>query len=142
MQEEPGLRAETLRAQHSEIRECIADLQAMPSGERKIRELLARLETLLRDHFELEERGGYLEEALTRAPQLSSTATRLVKEHGSLLGRIRDLHERARSTSADDLRDAAFAESVGQFAEQLHDHEIAENRLLQDAYLEDRGGGG
>lgn len=141
-------RAKRIGAQHAEIRDLLQELQhgsrssdASPRIDEKTLDVLERLETLLGDHFALEERGGYMAEELVIAPQFAGAVTRLQNEHRSLRDEIHSIRERARDASAPEQSEKALVEAVGDFAKRLDEHETEENHLIQATYLEDRGGG-
>ena len=143
-------RARVLQEQHAEIHELIEQLERGwadgGSDAPPVRvdpnafALLVRLENLLAAHFSLEEQGGYLADELLIAPRLGAMADRLVKQHAALKERIRRIHELAEAPPPQpDGR--TFTRAVRDFARQLHEHETAENRLIQEAYFDDLGGG-
>ena len=93
----------------------------------------------MRKHFEQEEEGGYLEEAITRVPTLAAQAAVLQQQHAELsqiagqmladagsIGRPVDVWTRLKADYA-------------RFAKKLLGHEAAENKLLERAFNEDLG---
>ena len=128
-------RVTDVHAQHEEILRLLEALRRAtraPDAE-TAPALLERLEHALRQHFALEEQGGYFAEELERAPQIAGTVTHLQNEHLELMTRLREIRGQTGG--------APTVESVEAFARRLRDHETAENRLMQDTYLEDEGGG-
>ncbi len=101
-----------------------------------IQRLLDELDAALRTHFEHEEHGGYLHDAVSAAPQLSTLAVRLLEEHAAFLATTATL--RRHCNSASDSGDwSEFADAYAHFCRQFDEHEAAENRLVQDAMLRD-----
>jgi len=127
---------ESLQEQHSEIRK-LTEVLTDPQRKADRRELLSRLHTLLARHFALEESKGYLAEELAIAPQLSHVAEGLRKEHEQILARVKKLEDSSRAGSTTD----ALVQAIDEAVSQLRDHESAENRLVQQALLDDEGGG-
>lgn len=92
---------------------------------------LADLRQQLKAHYAEEESGGCLEEAVTRCPSLSGETKAIVAEHPVLDRMLEQLVAQTRKpavSTADVQRDYRT------FAEKLHAHEAAENRLLQMAF--------
>jgi len=101
--------------------------------------LLGNLSTQLHLHFELEERDGYLGEAVEIAPRFSVEADRLLQQHAVLSEEVTALMDRVR---VDDESESWWSEFVPQaemFVRKLIEHEKLENKLVQDAYEEDIG---
>lgn len=99
---------------------------------------LARLQSELAEHFAAEEHVGFLPRALARAPRLARRARGIVSQHDLLriqLAKVVTMLERA-STDWQGLRER-FAE----FTEALRDHELRENELINEALMDDLGGG-
>jgi iron-sulfur cluster repair protein YtfE (RIC family) len=103
--------------------------------------LLVKLEHQLLEHFDYEEANGYLAEALAVAPRLTRRAKRLRGEHSHFLGRIRTLVNRTRETGESPGSWTALATGVRKLTYELRFHELEENRLVQDAFMDDLGGG-
>jgi hypothetical protein len=101
-----------------------------------MRRLLDELDGALRAHFEHEEHGGYLHDAVSTAPRLSTLAVRLLDEHAGFLTAVVTL--RRLCGSASDAGDwSEFADAYAHFCRRFDEHEAAENRLVQDAMLRD-----
>lgn len=96
--------------------------------------ILQALRAELAHHFEQEEAGGCLEEAVARSPHLSHEAARIEQEHGGLLKQVdhllSELEQAAKRNLSLDLSTAAFQ----QFAKELRAHEAAENRVLEESF--------
>lgn len=129
-----------LRIQHQHVRDALRQLMGLldnATGDAqwaaKMRQRLADLRDQLKQHFDTEAEGGYLEEACVYHPELSGEMQRILSEHEGLLSeldRAVDQCESARSSPN------AIQESVRQLAERLAAHEDAENRLLLQAFGE------
>lgn len=95
-------------------------------------EALAAMAKHLRHHFEQEEEGGYLEEALSAAPRFSQEAEVLLAQHSVMLRQADQALDLARS--ADDA--AAWTKlknEVKSLIASLIVHETAENKIVQQA---------
>ena len=103
--------------------------------------LLRKLEHLLPEHFEYEEAGGYLAEALAVAPRLTRRAQRLRGEHSEFSAKLAALADRAREAGESPGSWTALAAGVRKFTYELRHHELEENSLIQDAFTDDIGGG-
>ncbi len=103
--------------------------------------LLRKLEHLLPEHFEYEEAEGYLAEALAVAPRLTRRAQRLRGEHNHFSEKLRGLADRAREADESPGSWTALATGVRRFTYELRYHELEENRLVLDAFMDDLGGG-
>jgi len=130
-------------ADHRELMRELRDLQrALESAAKNgwparqaegILNLFWNLVAKLQRHFQQEEEGGYLEEALALAPHLSSEASVLEQQHAPLLARLAELQSRVarldNSSSWEQvLRDFSL------LAEAIRAHEHQENKLLATAF--------
>jgi hypothetical protein len=127
-------------AEHRRLHELVEQIEATLSRPHPSHSSLSRLlETLsesLRGHFEHEERGGYLSEALSAAPQWSALAVRLLDEHAGFLISAERMRRGVNVAAATgDWSDLANA--FADFERRFDEHETAENRLVQDAMLRD-----
>lgn len=95
-------------------------------------EALAALTKHLRHHFEQEEEGGYLEEALAAAPRFSHEAAVLVAQHPVMLRQADQALESARSADSAARWDKLKNE-VKSFIAAMIAHETAENKIVQQA---------
>lgn len=114
-------------------------LLAGPPAKESVLVVLPTLSTELHRHFELEERDGYLGEAVAFAPRLSGTAERLLKQHATLAEELTALLQSLRGDTGSEAWWGTFVAQGEQFIRSLVDHERAENELVQDAYEEDIG---
>jgi hypothetical protein len=133
-----------MRDEHTRLREFVQDIEQRwvlahqrAGAANVIPQVIESLETLraeLAHHFEEEESGACLEEAVVHRPSLSHEATRLEQEHPELLREADRLIEELRAKS----QSGESADNVKQkfrvFAEQLHAHEAAENRILEESF--------
>ena len=106
-----------------------------------VAKLLAELREHLREHFEQEETGGFLEESIARMPRLSGAASDVIADHPRLLAELDSLLE---SVGHRDTSDAAWSEAsrgFSVFADHLLAHERNENAVVQAGYNEDLGFG-
>lgn len=106
-----------------------------------IRDRLLDLRDHLRDHFEQEEKGGFLEESIARMPRLSGAAREVVAEHPRLLAELDTLLD---SLPMRDISREAWDAAIRRFAtftDHLLAHERNENAVVQQGYNEDFGFG-
>jgi len=103
--------------------------------------LLRKLEHRLPEHFEYEEAGGYLAEALAMAPRLTRRAQRLRGEHADFSAKLAALASRAREAGESPASWKTLAAGVRKFTYELRHHELEENTLIHDAFMDDIGGG-
>ncbi len=82
-------------------------------------------------HFNEEEQGGCIEEAVCRCPSLSQDATRVEQQHPGLLEQLDNIISRTRTVPC---VIADIEHDVADFASQLMAHEAAESRILQRAF--------
>jgi iron-sulfur cluster repair protein YtfE (RIC family) len=134
-------------AQHRELHELMVaaraafavDTASDTTGRQKAREALETLRDHLREHFAQEERGGFLEESVTRMPRLSARGEAVLREHPELLSELDALIRcLARPDSGAPAWDQATRD-FEQFARHLLDHERNENAVVQEGYNEDLG---
>jgi hypothetical protein len=105
-------------------------------------DVLAALHLLrdhLGDHFAQEERGGFLEEAMSRVPRLSSAVRSIVAQHPALLVELdRVIDELGIVTAGTDSWPRA-SHAFDEFAKHMTAHERSENAVVQEGYNEDLG---
>ena len=92
---------------------------------------LADLRQELQTHFAEEEAGGCLEEAVNRCPSLGVDCKAIVAEHPLLDRMLEQLLVQTHNLA---VTPADVQREYRAFAEKLHAHEAAENRLLQTAF--------
>ena len=133
-----------MRAEHKRLRECLHLIEQQwtlqhqrPRAADAISQVLDSLQALraeLAHHFEEEESGGCIEEAVSHQASLSHEAIRLEHEHPELLGQLDRLIERLRALSRSGGSTDKIKQEFRRFAEQLHAHEAAENRILERSF--------
>ena len=127
---------ETVIEEHRRLRDLLDLIRnALDRRDRsayRMANLLADLEVDLVSHFEHEEHGGYLQEALALAPRFARQASRLVAEHGEFLEMVREMRQATDEHDWEAVR-RRFRDFVCRFGA----HETDENRLVQDAMLID-----
>jgi RNA polymerase-binding transcription factor DksA len=143
-----------LRGQHSSLRRTIFAVlhiiedtvgrcrknEATESSLAPTLALMADLARQLPERFQIEEKGGYLSEALAAAPRFSNRATRLVQQHRDFSHRTQGILKEAESAAESE---AAWVQVHAQFRELSLDvlnHEQAEADILESAFLDDLGG--
>jgi hypothetical protein len=103
---------------------------------------VATIESLrahLHEHFTQEERGGFLEEAVTRIPRLGHRMEEILKQHPALLAELDSLAAAladSRLIEADWLK---IGRQFAAFVDHLQAHERSENAVVQEGYNEDLG---
>jgi hypothetical protein len=142
-----------LRGRHSSLRRIIAavlravsahtsesnDAAARRLGHAPTMALLSELSRQLPERFSVEERDGYLTEALDVAPRFSRQATALMRQHAEFSQRIRAIVKEAEAAleSADEwlgVRDHSHHLCLD-----LITHEQAECDIIESAFLDDMG---
>jgi hemerythrin len=128
---------ENLKAEHRELVGALGGIRhALETGvvdEAKMDALVTELCGLIETHFMEEERGGYLHDALTRAPRLTSQADALHRQHESLLAEARRLREQVHLVAAHQADWDKFRSQFEAFANGMMTHEAREDDLVQKA---------
>jgi hypothetical protein len=129
-----------LHAQMLSLRALCEDLAA-PDSQRlaEVRGRLGGLRDYLRQHFEQEERGGFMEESIARMPRLSVVARDVLADHPRLLAEIDGLLERLPKGDISAAAWAAVRQDFAVFTDHLLAHERNENAVVQEGYNEDLG---
>lgn len=124
-------------ARVAEIRsELRTILEGLP-GSADIHRLIDQLKALyaaLEQHFDEEELGGFIEDAISRNPKLAADADRLIAEHADLLRRLTGVFH-GLNESIEALH--AARKLVGEFnafADALLSHEAFENHILEHGH--------
>ena len=140
--------AQRIAAQHDEIRTLIARLEDRFAhrftGDRGLADagtLLRNLERRMTEHFELEEKLGFLDRAVEAAPRLARRAVALRQQHGTLEAHLHLLLEAAPEARDSDDQWRKSAEAFRLFVAELARHEEVENELEIEANMDDLGGG-
>lgn len=121
------------------VREHLAP--AGPPTDARRADLVAAVRNLrdhLAAHFVQEERGGFLEESVTRVPRLSALVRSILAQHPALLEELDGLVATVATASDADAWSRA-ARSFAAFEDRMHAHERLENTVVQDGYNEDLG---
>ena len=132
MQHEHELLRERIKVLHQTI-----DLR-QASLEEVVR-LLQDLRDVLDIHFSEEECGGFFDQIVARAPQLSRQAKHLTEEHVQLLQETDSLIRFAARGTGQPICWRTLALRFQDFSKLLMHHESDENGMLQRAYQEDLG---
>lgn len=142
-QPSPSLVAQQVEQEHDALRDLLAAILNRfahgPSAAAAVAEDLSELCGLLDAHFHTEEEAGFFAEIVDKDARFAGEATRLCDEHATMLQDAKSLADRV-STGGD--LTAAWPDLRHDFHElsrRLMRHEGDENRLLQQAYLEDIG---
>jgi hemerythrin len=122
------------------IRAAIAATDApTPEQRREVTQMIVNLRDCLAQHFAQEERGGYLEEAVTRLPRLEAKAAALQRQHGELLDAANAVLIAARQAATPADAWNVLRIEYTKLMQRLCAHEAAENEVLQTAFNEDIG---
>ena len=132
---------EQLREEHRELHEALQtidrELRSVQRTQQAVDSLIWRFAELIESHFSHEEDGGYMQDAIQRAPRLANRASRLLRQHTELLEEATKLQMLARSG----LESAAWWQQIeldfGRLRDRLLDHEHKENALVQEAFNRD-----
>jgi hemerythrin-like domain-containing protein len=137
-----------LLAEHQELMEKIADLEKFwhevdelgigPKCQ-ELADRVAGIRSHLQQHFDAEERGGYLGPALAVAPRFTQEADELRAQHVTMLQTLDSLGGRLRSGDHE-LWNAVCSE-IEAFVRELEHHEHRENGIMQAAFNDDGGVG-
>ncbi len=103
---------------------------------------MGELEAYLVSHFQLEETGGYMSEALRLAPRYHARAENLREQHETLACQMRALCELAKISGPSREAWSELERRLARFARELLAHERAENELTSQIFLEDIGTAG
>lgn len=131
-----------LLAQHRELHDLLLEARGAFAADAQpaaARSRLVALRTHLAEHFAQEERGGFLEESLTRMPRLAADVRSVLADHPRLLAEMDGLLDRlaARDIGIESWRQAGC--DFEAFASHLLAHERSENAVVQEGYNEDLG---
>jgi len=101
---------------------------------RAVIEGLRGIQAELKHHFGDEEGEGCLEEAVSRYPNLSGKEQELIAQHPGLLAAVAELIELAERGEERETDPAEFGRKYEELYDRLHAHELAESRLMQQAF--------
>ncbi len=98
--------------------------------------------TLLRQHMEMEERGGFMKVVREHRPSLDTIIDKLQDEHGTMRQSCRDIEvflECCTNPTPEDVEE--IRQRTQALLVELHRHKAEENKLVQDAFTQDIGAG-
>jgi hypothetical protein len=95
----------------------------------------------LQAHFDSEEAGGYLAAALAAAPEFTREAEELQAQHRQLLGALDQFVAQLQNSHRSVKNWDEARQRLEDFLMRLHDHEAAENTIIQAAFDDDLGAG-
>jgi hypothetical protein len=125
-----------LRQAHTALLEDLRQMEAavLPSSGEGLVELCSRLNATrahLAEHFRLEEHNGYMDAVRKREPRLERRVQLLAEEHHQLAQSLETLLGEARTATT---RGDALPDQVRAWVEQVRQHEVRENQLVQEAF--------
>ena len=131
-----------LTAEHRRIAQCLRHVEQQlqlfsadsPGTLAGVIQDLTQLRTELSKHFDEEESGGCLEEAVIHHPASSAEASRVVHEHPQMLADLDSLIEKFTSSGGADRALGEIRSEFEQFAKRLRAHEAAETRIFQTCF--------
>lgn len=131
--------AETLARAHAALLEDLKKLEeaVSPASKKTVGEINARLAATrahIVEHFRFEERNGYMDIVRNREPRLEHAIEQLGGEHRQLLQSLDAVIEKTKTASK---LDDALREEVARWLHGVRDHEMRENDLVQDAFIQD-----
>lgn len=140
---------EALLEDHRELMRQVGDLREWWSelddlGTPRYDEMGGRLSSLreiLADHFQQEEKGGYLAAALAVAPRFNEEASELCAQHAKFLEALDQFIEQLMTTPPAFQSWQEARDHFEQFLKELRRHEARENAIVQSAFGEDMGTG-
>ncbi len=101
---------------------------------------LQDLKQKLTSHFEFEEQGGFMTEVIDEAPQLLNQVNELEIEHKQILANLVGAVKVFKKLDVkDDLEFQDILNRVSRIMNELHNHEMTENELLQSAFYRELG---
>lgn len=121
------------------IREIDEALGAQTRSIVEVSRLVARLGDQLVKHFAMEEDGGYFADALTHAPQLIARANALLAQHPMMRTQAKTILVDLGSAEGQEHWWEETTQRFRAFKAELLRHEMREDKLLQEAYLQDIG---
>lgn len=131
---------EALRQAHTAL---LADMQkleekavrlASTQSVAELRDRLRATRTHIAAHFRFEEQNGYLDTVRKREPRFDRAIQQLVEEHRQLTQSLDGLiGEAGTATTVDD----PLRKKIREWIDHVRQHEIRENDLVQDAFIQD-----
>ena len=136
---------EIMKAEHQELATVLREIRSAVSSEdrnrNQVEDLITRLSELMEVHFRHEEEGGYLKEALERAPRFTSKAESLLDQHEALQEEIEKLRLLVHSGMESQAWWTRIESDFHTFSDRLLNHEHAENKVVLEAFTDDIGTG-
>ena len=134
---------ELMQEEHKELTDLLAEIRTALSAENRTKnqvdDSMTRLCDLVEAHFSHEEQGGYMKEALERAPRYTTRAGALLDQHEALQDDIEKLRLLVHSGVESSAWWIRIQSDFHEFASRLLKHEHAETEVLQRAYTDDIG---
>lgn len=134
---------QAVESQHHELRDFLSELTKLLANAQwttaGLAKLLNELRQHLREHFVLEEQGGYFCEALAILPQLGQQAAALQRQHDGFLATVDGVLGRTGSGELLAEPRSSIETELREFVDAMRKHEAGEIRILQLAYNEDLG---
>jgi hypothetical protein len=129
---------ELAQAEHRQVRQLMDRICAL-AGEggadfTGVHAALVELLRHLQEHFQREEEGGYMEEAVTQLPRLAQQMAALERQHGPLLEQLADLVDGVQDIATTPAGRERLNRSWQAFCQALRTHEEAEDRVLDEAF--------
>ncbi len=122
----------------------LRDVLEEESTEETRRWLTAIVEALLRTvprEFALRSRGGYMNSLLLECPEADSSVRRLEVEQTTLCEQLQELYDRLQESGSFHAHAIELKRDLATWMDHLQSHNLREERLFQDAYFQDTGGG-
>ncbi len=122
----------------------LRDVLDEESNEQNRKWLSAIVEALLRTiprEFALRNNGGYMQEVLLVRPEADSKVQNLKKEQQTLCEQLQEISDRLSTSRSFQKHALVLKQELADWSEHLRTHNINEERLVQDVYLLDIGGG-
>lgn len=135
MSNHQAVRLASLIEAHKRLQSNLQELDALVASPETSPSVLAKrmndLQALLTEHFHWEEKDGYMQAVLARAPQQERAVVTLQDEHTSLARTLESLRVTlaVRPEITAELRDR-----FRQWIAQVRDHETRENLLVEDVF--------
>jgi len=127
---------EALGGAHQALLEDLRMLEtaAAPCSIHNAAEVNARLDQIhqhITEHFQLEERDGYMDAVLKRDPHRDRSVAELLQEHRDMGQTLEALVKEARAAKA---LDNSFGDRVRSWIHRVRSHESRENLLVQEVF--------
>lgn len=132
-----------LQAEHRRLHQMIRQTRAAviqtggPDRDASVEDVLHVLRIMreeLAKHFQEEEAGGCMDEAVSRCPRLSAEVERIEAEHPELLAQLDALIIEAADLDKSVRNRVAFENAFDNLCRQIHAHESAENAVLRQGF--------